>query len=299
MEVLLLDLSKNIKKYRKEKELTQKELAEKIGVSTITIQNYENNRREPNVETLTDIATALGINIKNLFESTITESNSYKLILLIEKITHNKYGKSGKDYIARTLMAELNLESNETIYDVMNDKTIELPEDLFVKVLGYLEKLDKNEYLTFCAEITNLTNLSNYDMQFLIDKKYIVNGNLKPGIVIDIENRTIVNGDEKIMLAVPFEEMKEKVDITFPSLAAEIKFLSDPNVQKTYNYSFDELAKQGGYQELLLLAIENAIKNTINDIKNHVENGDIFDGVSSWISKDSPLYKIIKSNKEE
>lgn len=95
---------------------------------------------------------------------------------------------------------------------------------------------------------------------------------------------------------ITFQEMKEEVDSVFPSLDAEIKFLSDPNVEKIFNYSFDELARQGGYQELLIIAIEKAIKNTLSEIKMHLKNGDLFDGVSSWISKDSPLYEIIKNN---
>lgn len=55
-----MSVGNQIKKYRKGK-MTQKELAEKIGVTPITIQNYENNRREPNIETLNKIAKVLEI----------------------------------------------------------------------------------------------------------------------------------------------------------------------------------------------------------------------------------------------
>lgn len=40
--------------------LTQKELAEKVGVSTITIQQYERNVRTPRLEIAEKIAKILG-----------------------------------------------------------------------------------------------------------------------------------------------------------------------------------------------------------------------------------------------
>ncbi|KAJ49440.1 helix-turn-helix domain-containing protein [Clostridium tetanomorphum DSM 665] len=101
-----------------------------------------------------------------------------------------------------------------------------------------------------------------------------------------------------ILPPVSFEEMKAEVDAVFPALNAEITFLSDPNIEKMFNYSFDELCKNG-YQELLISAIEKAINDTLNDIKAHLEAGDLFDGVSSWINKESPLYEILKNNKNE
>ncbi len=41
-----------LKELRKENNLTQKDLAEKIGLSTITIRSYESGRRTPNSEAL-------------------------------------------------------------------------------------------------------------------------------------------------------------------------------------------------------------------------------------------------------
>lgn len=61
-----MDLGQNIQKYRKLKGITQKQLADHIGVTSTTIQNYENNRREPNVETLNKIAKVLGTTINDL-----------------------------------------------------------------------------------------------------------------------------------------------------------------------------------------------------------------------------------------
>ena len=50
-----------IKQARQNSKMTQKELAEKVGVSYQMIQAWENNRRNPKTETLKKIAVALNV----------------------------------------------------------------------------------------------------------------------------------------------------------------------------------------------------------------------------------------------
>lgn len=61
-----MEIGNRIKSARKEKRLTQKALAEKLNISTITIQNYENNRRKPSLEMINKIAESLEISITEL-----------------------------------------------------------------------------------------------------------------------------------------------------------------------------------------------------------------------------------------
>lgn len=68
-----LTIGENIKKYRKAKGFTQKELAESVGVAAITIQQYERNVREPKMDTVVRIAQALGISVADLYGSCITD----------------------------------------------------------------------------------------------------------------------------------------------------------------------------------------------------------------------------------
>ena len=56
-----MGIGDNIKKYRKQAGLTQKQLAERLGVATGTIQQYELGKREPRFEQLYRIANALNI----------------------------------------------------------------------------------------------------------------------------------------------------------------------------------------------------------------------------------------------
>jgi Predicted transcription factor, homolog of eukaryotic MBF1 len=83
-----MNIGKNIKNFRKNKKLTQKQLADIIGVSVVTIQNYENGRREPNMETLKKIASALDIKLNDLLLDEL-DSFTNSLKNNIEKLANN------------------------------------------------------------------------------------------------------------------------------------------------------------------------------------------------------------------
>lgn len=51
-EVVKMELSKQIKKYRAEANLSQEELADKVFVSRQTISNWENNKNYPDIKSL-------------------------------------------------------------------------------------------------------------------------------------------------------------------------------------------------------------------------------------------------------
>ncbi len=60
---------KNIKYYRLMKGLTQETLAAQLGVNSMTISNYENDKRTPDIATLRKLAAALNVPIGKLTES--------------------------------------------------------------------------------------------------------------------------------------------------------------------------------------------------------------------------------------
>lgn len=62
-----MTIGQNIQMLRKEAGFTQRELAEKIAVAPITIQQYERDVREPSFETIEKIATALGVECVDVF----------------------------------------------------------------------------------------------------------------------------------------------------------------------------------------------------------------------------------------
>ena len=65
-----MGIGKRIKKYRKEKELTQEDLGNKIKKSTRTIQKYELGEVTPSIDVTYDIAEALEINRLDLLRDT-------------------------------------------------------------------------------------------------------------------------------------------------------------------------------------------------------------------------------------
>lgn len=62
-----MNTSDCIKTARKQAGLTQKQLAEKSGLSIASIQGYEQNKYNPKIETLSKIANALNVPVESLF----------------------------------------------------------------------------------------------------------------------------------------------------------------------------------------------------------------------------------------
>lgn len=64
-----MNIGKKIKKYRKLKKLTQKQLANQIEISEMSIRRYERGERQPTVDVLNLIANALDIDTSELLVS--------------------------------------------------------------------------------------------------------------------------------------------------------------------------------------------------------------------------------------
>lgn len=69
----MIGLGNNIKKMREKIGMTQAELGEKIGVSGVAIMRYEKDLREPNINTLQKIASALDVPVTQLLPLDETE----------------------------------------------------------------------------------------------------------------------------------------------------------------------------------------------------------------------------------
>jgi len=74
----MMSFSNRLKFLRKENDLYQKELAEKIGVSRTTITQYENGAREPNYETLKKLANFFEVSIDYLLGNTNQRRSAVK-----------------------------------------------------------------------------------------------------------------------------------------------------------------------------------------------------------------------------
>lgn len=63
-----MNIGGNIRKYRKDKNLSRKELANEIGCSVYAIEKYEQGQRTPNINTLMAIGKALDVTYTDLIE---------------------------------------------------------------------------------------------------------------------------------------------------------------------------------------------------------------------------------------
>lgn len=70
-----MNLGKKLKYLRNKQNLTQKELANKIGVRRATIAGYETKGKEPSYSTLKKLARALNCSIDFLLDNTDQETN--------------------------------------------------------------------------------------------------------------------------------------------------------------------------------------------------------------------------------
>lgn len=102
-----------IKDARKKAKLTQAQLAEKSGVATISIHQYESGKRKPRLEQLTRISNALGVHI-------------FDLVGISEKMRQFKIEYGGLDALSPETDAKiselLSMDQFE-LYDVSSNET--------------------------------------------------------------------------------------------------------------------------------------------------------------------------------
>lgn len=145
-----MDIGKSIKEKRNAIGMTMKKLGEEVGVSEQAISQYENNKREPNMEIILKISNALNCTVKDLVGNDIYEI--YKSLMdkamdaterafyVAEKL--EKYGDSWKDAVT-------NIENS--------------PEHLLSSILMYMENTE--EY--YSSVFVNTQNIKNDSMPYL------------------------------------------------------------------------------------------------------------------------------------
>lgn len=95
-----------IRKYRKEKNLTMKELGKKVGVSEQAISQYERGIRNVNLETLIKLSDALNVTINNL-----TNENQLSPIQLLLKKEVLEKGLTFKELSEQTGVPENEIQN--------------------------------------------------------------------------------------------------------------------------------------------------------------------------------------------
>ena len=81
-------VGKNIKRFRAEKGMTQDELAEVLNVTRQAVSNWENEKTQPDIDTLNSIAGTLGVTVEELIYGVAREP-------VVREIVHEKTVKEG------------------------------------------------------------------------------------------------------------------------------------------------------------------------------------------------------------
>ena len=137
---------KNLKFYRLKNNMTKKALSEAIGVTPMAITNYENDERQPNLDTIKKLAEALNIRVTDFLENSGSDL----------KFTHGKFRKGAKlgamnqeyikesveEYFGRFFQVLSFLGGKKLLEPIPSLKTIpwtEDPEQAAQKLRDYLE----------------------------------------------------------------------------------------------------------------------------------------------------------------
>ena len=94
-----MNLSHNLKKIRKEHNLSQEQLAEKLGVSRQSVSKWENGEAYPEMDKMIQLCQLFNLNIDDLLNQDITELNNNKQ----SKNNINKFIDDFLDYITKTI----------------------------------------------------------------------------------------------------------------------------------------------------------------------------------------------------
>lgn len=140
-----MNVGNAIRKIRKNKGLTMKELGMKIGLSEQGIGNYERGDRKPSIEILKKISNALGVTINELLG--VDPSFSKKLVMELESKVELLLGI---DDIFTFLSEKLKISYDTLIEVYKNDIDCNLENQL--KLFKYLYKIDGKNFMKFCIQ---------------------------------------------------------------------------------------------------------------------------------------------------
>lgn len=139
-----------IRKYRKEKKMTMKELGEIVGVSEQAISQYERGARNINLETLIKISSTLGVTVNDLSDK--------KELSAIQSLLKNEILDKGITFEELSKQVDVSKEELEGIYNGENPYTM----GSIFKFLKYFN-LDDMEIMKAVTEHVKINSIYNND----------------------------------------------------------------------------------------------------------------------------------------
>lgn len=165
----IIKVGSNIKMIRKDKKMSQKDMAKILNIPCSTYSNYENNNREPSAELLKKIAEILDVNINDLLslnakDKKSTNSDRYlsdngstieiieKLIKLCEfNIKFNEF-PNNNDGIQESLKLAIKNNAIPLTYISNGSGTLNLTNEEFMKLTDKVLRYVKFELNNLIAQ---------------------------------------------------------------------------------------------------------------------------------------------------
>lgn len=149
-----MTIGDNIKKIRKEKKITQRQLAEEMGISRSYLSDLENNRYNPSSKTLEALAEKLNVSMLYLTtgKKTLNDLDDSELKGQFESVGSKiKAENDGINKYIKTKLKELS--ESELEYTVTQ---------YLANVLIFLQSSNKKELRTLTVFIVRLIKYRNY-----------------------------------------------------------------------------------------------------------------------------------------
>ena len=183
-----MNLGEIIRSLRNTNGMTQKELADKLSISPSTIGMYEQNRREPDLDTLSKIANVVNVTIGYLAET--EKSNEADLPNIGKQL---KLLRESKHKNQQEVCYALNIEQS-TLANYENDKYIPKV-DILIKLANY--------YNVSVDYLLGLKNTTSYENPKITDTGQKL---LNTFIKLNEDNQDIIIGEAKKLLKEQYYE---------------------------------------------------------------------------------------------
>lgn len=161
-----MNIGEQIKKYRTKANISQKDLGKRLGVSQQQIAQYESGKRIPKIETINNIAGALGIGVRELYpdfsmdewKNTDTYKTSRTEYEIMEQGVITMLSRNFKD------LTEINIDGNIGYSCIYNGYTfIVTQENIYNLVDFYIDIIPSTLKLLDVKVIKNDENFLDED----------------------------------------------------------------------------------------------------------------------------------------
>ena len=165
-----MEIGQSIQEARKKAKLTQKELAEKVGIATITVQQYERGVRTPKIETLQKIAQALNIDVGVLYGVEVNKGNPQYLSRLYGKISEvaKKYGRPEEE-VVNWINRCLSMSDKYDMSEAVATRLEFLSENMAKRVFEQIDSLSADEQLQMAEAVDLLKQFEKEERRYVLD----------------------------------------------------------------------------------------------------------------------------------